>query len=127
VPIPLPTGRQPNAGLLYFLSPTADRSDQVHLYIWLIGIGANLALVVGLVLWGRRGPAGQGGGTQGSSAQQAAIFGVAAGSAFGLTAALMKGMTTYFSQGDSGRYSPAGSCTRWWRPVRSACSWCSRR
>ena len=90
------------AGLLYFLSPTAGRSDEVRLYIWLIGIGANLALVGVLVLWGRRGPAGRGGGSQGSSAHQAAVFGIAGGSAFGLTAALMKGMTTYFSQGGFG-------------------------
>jgi drug/metabolite transporter (DMT)-like permease len=90
------------AGLLYFLSPTAGRSDEVHLYIWLIGIGANLALVGVLVLWGRRGPAGRGGGAQGSGAHQAAVFGIAGGSAFGLTAALMKGMTTYYSQGGFG-------------------------
>jgi hypothetical protein len=44
------------AGLLYFLSPTAGRSDEVRLYIWLIGIGANLALVGVLVLWGRLDP-----------------------------------------------------------------------
>ena len=79
--------------------PTAGRSDEVHLYIWLIGIGANLALVGVLVLWGRRGPAGRGGGTQGSSAHQAAVLGIAGGSAFGLTAAQMKGMTMYRSQG----------------------------
>ena len=87
------------AGLLYFLSPTAGKSDQVHLYVWLIGIGVNLALVGALVAWGRRGPAGRSGDSNGSSAHQAAVFGIAAGSAFGLTAALMKGMTTYFPDG----------------------------
>jgi hypothetical protein len=91
------------AGLLYFLDPSAGRSDQVHLYVWLIGIAANLALVGVLVAWGRKGPAGRGGGrgvgNRGSSSHQAAVYGVAGGSAFGLTAALMKGMTTHFSHG----------------------------
>jgi drug/metabolite transporter (DMT)-like permease len=93
------------AGLLYFLDPSAGRSDQVPLYVWLIGIAANLALVGVLVAWGRKGPAGRGGGRgasskgRGSSSHQAAVFGVAGGSAFGLTAALMKGMTTHFSHG----------------------------
>ena len=31
------------AGLLYFLDPTGGRTDQVPLYVWIIGIGANLA------------------------------------------------------------------------------------
>jgi hypothetical protein len=93
------------AGLLYFLDPSAGRSDQVPLYVWLIGIGANLALVGVLVAWGRKGPAGRsskgsaGSKGSGSSSHQAAVFGVAGGSAFGLTAALMKGMTTHFSHG----------------------------
>jgi hypothetical protein len=87
------------AGLLYFLDPTPGRRGTVHPYVWIIGIGANLALVGALVAWGRKGPAGRGGGTGGSSAHQAAVFGVAGGSAFGLTAALMKGMTAHYAQG----------------------------
>jgi drug/metabolite transporter (DMT)-like permease len=87
------------AGLLYFLDPTASRTDQVDLYVWLIGIGVNLALVLVLAAWGRKGPAGRSGGHKGSSSHQAAVFGVAGGSAFGLTAALMKGMTSHFAQG----------------------------
>ena len=99
------------AGLLYFLSPTPGRSDTVRPYVWLIGIGVNLAVVGALVAWGRQGPAGRGGGDdsgrgsgQGSggtrsSSHQAAVYGVAAGATFGLTAALMKGMTTRFSNG----------------------------
>ncbi|MBV9793276.1 MAG: DMT family transporter [Actinobacteria bacterium] len=87
------------AGLLFFLNPTAGRTDQVHVYVWIIGIGVNLALVLALGAWGRKGPAGQGGGHEGSGSRQAAVFGVAGGSAFGLTAALMKGMTSHFSQG----------------------------
>ena len=92
------------AGLLYFLAPTPGASDQVKPYVWLIGSGVNLAVVGALVAWGRQGPAGRSGrggrgGGKGSSSHQAAVFGVAAGSAFGLTAALMKGMTTRYSAG----------------------------
>jgi drug/metabolite transporter (DMT)-like permease len=87
------------AGLLYFLSPSDGQSGSVPLQAWLIGVGVNLALVATLVAWGRRGPAGRGGGTGGSSSRQAALLGVAAGATFGLTAALMKGMTGTFSGG----------------------------
>jgi drug/metabolite transporter (DMT)-like permease len=87
------------AGLLYFLDPTAGRHGTVHPYVWILGIVANLALVGALAVWGRKGPAGRGGGRGGSSAHQAAVFGVAGGSAFGLTAALMKGMTDHYQQG----------------------------
>lgn len=87
------------AGLLYSLSPSAGRSATVRWYIWLIGIGVNLAVAGVLVAWGRHGPAGRGGSSEGSSSRQAAVLGVAAGATFGLTAALMKGMTTTFSSG----------------------------
>ena len=87
------------AGLLYFLDPTPGQHGAVPLYVWILGIGANLALVGVLVAWGRNGPAGRGGGHDGSSAHQAAVFGVAGGAAFGLTAALMKGMTEHYQQG----------------------------
>jgi drug/metabolite transporter (DMT)-like permease len=86
------------AGLLYFLSPSAGRAGEVAWYTWAAGIGANLAVAGGLVAWGRRGPAG-GGTAAGSSAHQAAVLGIAAGSCFGLTAALMKGMTQSLSHG----------------------------
>ena len=89
------------AGLLYFLAPAAGRPDLVPPYVWLTGIGANLALVAALVGWGAQGPAGRrgGAGAKGSSSRQAALFGLAGGSAFGLTAALMKGMTARFADG----------------------------
>jgi drug/metabolite transporter (DMT)-like permease len=87
------------AGLLYFLSPSAGRSTTVRWYIWLIGIGVNLAVVGTLIAWGRHGPAGRAGSSEGSSSRQAAVLGVAAGATFGLTAALMKGMTTTFASG----------------------------
>jgi drug/metabolite transporter (DMT)-like permease len=80
--------------LLYLLMPSAGRSSSVRWYVWLIGIGANLALVAVLVALGRRASArGRGSG------YRAALLGVAAGSTFGLTAALMKGMTTTFTGG----------------------------
>ena len=87
------------AVLLYALSPSAGRSASVRWYAWVTGIGINLAVTGALVAAGRRGPSGRGGGTTGSGARQAAVLGVAAGSAFGLTAALMKGMTGTFAGG----------------------------
>jgi hypothetical protein len=80
--------------LLFFLAPSAGRNGHVPWYGWLTGIGVNLALVGTLVLFGRRRPAR---GSRG--AYRAALLGVAAGSAFGLTAALMKGTTKTFSHG----------------------------
>src|ERR1700678_4289337 len=80
--------------LLFLLAPSAGRNGHVHWYDWLIGISVNLALVGMLVFFGRRSPAR---GARG--AYRAALLGVAAGSAFGLTAALMKGMTRTFSAG----------------------------
>jgi drug/metabolite transporter (DMT)-like permease len=81
-------------GLLFLLSPTAGRNGHVHWYGWVFGIALNLVLVGMLVLFGSRGS------VRGSAgAYRAALLGVAGGSAFGLTAALMKGMTRTFSQG----------------------------
>lgn len=87
------------AGLLYFLSPSAGRTEDVHWYIWVVAIGINLAFIAVMVAWGRRGPAGRSGSKDESSALQAAVLAVAAGSAFGLTAALMKGMTSTYARG----------------------------
>ncbi len=87
------------AALLYFLSPSGGRSAAVPWTAWVVGIGANLALVGAMVAWGRRGPAGGGTDKDGSSARQAAVLGVAAGATFGLTAALMKGMTASATAG----------------------------
>ena len=81
------------AGLLYALSPSAGRTSGVRWYTWLIAIGVNLAVTGALVAWGRHGPAG---------IHRAALLGVAAGSVFGLTAALMKGMTNTFADGFGG-------------------------
>ncbi len=93
------------AALLYLLAPSAGEPPRVHWYGWLAGVGGNLALVAGLVLWARRGFAGharesrqEGSGQRGGSFR-AAVLAVAAGSTFGLTAALMKAMTRTFSLG----------------------------
>lgn len=85
------------AGLLYFLSPSAGSPQGVPWYGWLLGIGINLTLVGAAVEWGRRAPVG--GGRESGSGRRAAAFGVAAGSQFGMTAALIKGMTQRYSQG----------------------------
>jgi drug/metabolite transporter (DMT)-like permease len=92
------------AGTLYFLSPTAGQTQHVPWYTWLTGVGVSLAFVAGMVAWGRRGPAGRGTAGrgqwgEGSSSQQAAVLAIAAGAAFGLTAALMKGMADTYAQG----------------------------
>src|SRR5436190_1471340 len=70
-----------------------------------IALGVNLAFVAALVAWGRRGPAGRDGGGGKSSALQAAVLAVAAGSTFGLTAALMKGMTNSYARGFSALFT----------------------
>jgi hypothetical protein len=87
------------AGLLYFLAPSAGRTEDIHWYIWVAAIGINLAFIAVMVAWGRRGPAGRSSRGDESSGLQAAVLAVAAGSAFGLTAALMKGMTNAYAHG----------------------------
>jgi drug/metabolite transporter (DMT)-like permease len=87
------------AALLYALSPGAGKPEDVRWYQWVVGIGINLAFVAAMTGWGRRGPAGGGPRSGQSSARQAAVLAVGAGAAFGLTAALIKGVTTTFSQG----------------------------
>jgi len=87
------------AAMLYALSPSGGRPEGVRWYTWVAGIGVNLAFVAAMVAWGRRGPAGAGPRSGQSSALQAAVLAVGAGAAFGLTAALMKGMTSAYSRG----------------------------
>jgi drug/metabolite transporter (DMT)-like permease len=92
--------------LLYLLAPSVGGgSPRVHWYGWAAGMAANLALVGGLTVWGCRSPVGrargEGSGQHGSSLR-AAVLAVAAGSTFGLTAALMKAMTRTFSGGLAG-------------------------
>ena len=80
--------------LLFLLQPSPGRSAQVAWYVWVAGIGANLALVGVLVVVARQWPAHRAGG-----AYRAGLLGAAAGANFGLTAALMKGMTGTFTGG----------------------------
>ncbi len=87
------------AGMLYGLSPSGRSPQDVRWYAWVTGIGINLAVIAGLVAWGRRGPAGGGPHGRESSSLQAAVLAVAAGAGFGLTAALIKAVTRTFSSG----------------------------
>lgn len=81
------------AVLLYLLSPSTGHGGRVPWQVWTIGIGANVAVVLALAGWGRRGLARQ------SGSRPAGLLGVAAGASFGLTAALMKGTTVAFGGG----------------------------
>jgi drug/metabolite transporter (DMT)-like permease len=93
-------------GLLFLLAPASGTGVHVPWYLWLAGIGANLALVGGLTAWARSRPAGQPGGPPGGQRHgrptgvlRAALLAIAAGSAFGLAAALMKAMTIALARG----------------------------
>jgi hypothetical protein len=84
--------------MLYLLAPSAGAPPRLHWYGWLAGVGGNLALVGVLVLWARRGDR-EAGADQRGGPVRAAVLAVAAGSTFGLTAALMKAMTGTASGG----------------------------
>lgn len=90
------------AGLLYLLAPSAGRQVQVRWYVWVAGIAVNLALVGCLTAWALSRPtdrAGEKGTGHREGALRAAVLAIAAGSAFGLTAALMKAMTRTLAGG----------------------------
>jgi hypothetical protein len=90
------------AGLLYLLAPTPGEPPRLHWYGWLAGVGGNLTLVGLLVLVARRGsirPARKDNSGQKGGSFRAALLAVAAGSTFGLTAALMKEVTRTFEKG----------------------------
>jgi drug/metabolite transporter (DMT)-like permease len=90
-------------GVLYLLAPAAGGRPGVHWYGWLAGVGGNLALVGCLVLVARCGTirksARKEGADQRGGSFRAAVLAVAAGSTFGLTAALMKAMTRIVAEG----------------------------
>ena len=89
-------------GLLYFLAPSTGGPPRVHWYGWLAGVGGNLALVGGLVLVARHGSFQRAPGKktgQKAGSFRAALLAVAAGSTFGLTAALMKEVTRTLERG----------------------------
>ncbi|MER6093545.1 DMT family transporter [Streptomyces bluensis] len=77
------------AGLIMALRPTRGKVSSVSWVEWLTGCGVNALVIVAGVLWAR--------GVSGS--RRAAVLGATTGCAFGLTAALMKGMTNTFSHG----------------------------
>lgn len=95
------------AGLLYLLAPSEGAPPKLRWYGWLAGVGGNLLLVGFLVLVARRGSLrgvtgkdrAQEGGSGKRGSFRAAVLAVAAGSTFGLTAALMKTMTRTFEAG----------------------------
>jgi hypothetical protein len=89
-------------GLLYLLAPSPGEQVPVRWSVWLAGIGVNLILVGCLTAWARSRPTDQ--ASEKSSGHQggplrAALLAIAAGSTFGLTAALMKAMTITFAGG----------------------------
>jgi drug/metabolite transporter (DMT)-like permease len=89
-------------GVLFLLAPSSGKPAHMRWYVWLAGIGVNLALVGCLTAWARSRSAGQ--AREESSRHQggafrAAVLAIAAGSTFGLTAALMKAMTITFAGG----------------------------
>ncbi len=90
------------AALLFLLAPSAGGAPRVHWYGWLAGVGGNLVLVAALVLWARGSSIGRREREPRLGPRQAALLAVAAGSAFGLTAALMKAMTRTLSHGITG-------------------------
>ncbi|HEY2508169.1 MAG TPA: DMT family transporter [Streptosporangiaceae bacterium] len=103
--------------LLFLLSPSPGREEPASWYTWVLAIGANVALVAFLLLWTvtgsvrlrtwrkavetreREGRGSLVGRSPLNGQQQAALLGVAAGGTFGLTAALIKGMTGTFAGG----------------------------
>jgi drug/metabolite transporter (DMT)-like permease len=72
--------------LLYGLSPGGGGAG-IAVYVWVIGIGVNAAVIAALVIAARRGSPGR----------RSALLGVATGSGFGLTAALIKAVTDAFA------------------------------
>ncbi|PWI41236.1 DMT family transporter [Streptomyces sp. ICBB 8177] len=85
------------AVMLYFLAPAGGDANRVSPYVWLTAVLLTLAVAGGTVAWGRR--AESAGDDPASGSRAAAAFGVAAGSLFGLAAALMKGAMSRYTDG----------------------------
>ncbi|WNM33216.1 DMT family transporter [Streptomyces sp. Li-HN-5-11] len=77
------------AGLLFALGPGDGKSSSVSWLGWLIGCGANALLILAGVLWARAE----------SGTRRAAVLGATTGCAFGMTAALIKGVTDNYAHG----------------------------
>jgi drug/metabolite transporter (DMT)-like permease len=84
------------AGLLMSLSPSEGSNTGVSARMWALAASANVVLIAAGVWWAQL--AGQG-------ARKAAILGTATSCGFGLTAALIKGVTATFSQGISALFT----------------------
>jgi hypothetical protein len=75
--------------LLVGLGPRGPAHPEVHPSTWLVGVPVTTTIVLALVL----------GGMRATRERRALLFGCATGIEFGMTAALMKGMTSAFSAG----------------------------
>lgn len=84
------------AGLLMSLSPSGGSNAGVSGQMWALAASANVLLIAAGVWWAR---------LTGQGARKAAILGTATSCGFGLTAALIKGVTTTFSQGFSALFT----------------------
>lgn len=80
------------AGLIFFLNPTQPTVHHVTVLRWVIGGGVTAAAVVLCILASSRG----------GPARRPALLGLAAGIAFGLTAAFMKNATHGLHHGPTG-------------------------
>lgn len=78
------------AGLLYFLSPRGGSPGNIRWWVWLLALGAGYGTMAVLVYLGRH--------TE-HDMFRAALYGAATGVGFGMTAALMKGMTNSLDHG----------------------------
>ena len=86
------------------LDPHGTLHPQVSMSSWVIGLPVTAAAVGTLVLVGRAS----------TGALRAVLFGAATGIEFGMTAALMKGVTSAFARAASWPCSPPGTRTPWW-------------
>ena len=80
------------AGLIYFLSPGLGDKGHASGLVWVLAGGATVGLAATCVLAALRT----------ANEQRAALLGIGTGIAFGLTGALMKGVTPAFRHGVTG-------------------------
>ncbi|MFF0835379.1 MULTISPECIES: DMT family transporter [unclassified Streptomyces] len=84
------------AGLLFSLAPSEGSSADVSGLLWAAGLSANVLLIAVGVWWARLTTKGT---------RKAAILGTATSCGFGLTAALIKGVTATSSHGIGGVFT----------------------
>jgi drug/metabolite transporter (DMT)-like permease len=78
------------AGLLFFLSPRGGHPGSVSMWRWGLALAAGYGVIGGLVVAGRR---------TAHDMARSAYYGAATGCGFGVTAALIKGMTDQLQYG----------------------------